>query len=355
MIYFHQKDLEIKGDNVVKINDYKKVFLLILFCLFTIGFAHADSKESKLDQSGQAQNLLTEAVPELKGPKRTVSVGKFDAIGSFVQKYGNWDIGGGVSAMLVTALKESGRFIVMERANLSQVLNEQEMKAQGVTHGESGPSLGKVIGVNFLIYGSITEFGTDDEGGGMSLGFSGGSLGNLFSSGVSKQSSKGKLTMDLRIVDSTTSEIIETYKVSESVDSSGWDLNLGYKQINFGTNSFVKTPIGQAVRQAINESVQLIAKKANTVPWSAQIVDYDNGELYINAGADTGVQIGDQFIIERIVKRFTDPGTGKVIGIRKKEIGGLQLTGVEKKMSYGSFIPNGDEPPRRGDLVIQLN
>lgn len=335
----------------------KNTILLLIAVLLMVGLmgsalADSGSQKSKLDQSGEAQNLLIEEVPELKGPKRTVSVGKFDAIGSFVQKYGNWDIGGGVSAMLVTALKESGRFIVMERANLSQVLNEQEMKAQGVTHSESGPALGKVIGVNFLIYGSITEFGTDDEGGGMSLGLSGGSLGNLFSSGVSRQSSKGKLTMDLRIVDSTTSEIVETYKVSESVDSSGWDLNVGYKQINFGTNSFVKTPIGQAVRQAINESVHLIAKKANTVPWSAQIVEYDNGELYINAGADKGVRVGDQFIIERIVKRFTDPGTGQVIGIRKKELGGLQLTGVEKKMSYGNFIPNGTEPPRRGDLVI---
>ncbi len=335
-----------------------KMLFLCIVSLILIVSAHAESSSkdgkdnSKLDVSGQAEELLLEEVPELKGPKRTVSVGKFDAIGSFVQKYGNWDIGGGISAMLTTALQESGRFIVMERANLSQVLNEQELKAQKITNAESGPALGKVIGVNFLIYGSITEFGADDEGGGMSLGFSGGSIGSLFSSGVSKQSSKGKLTMDLRIVDTTTSEVIETYKVSEEVSSSGWDLNIGYKQMNFGTNSFVKTPIGQAVRQAINESVQLIAKKANTVPWSAQIVDYDNGELYINAGENTGVRVGDQFIIERIVKRFTDPATGEVIGIRKVELGGLQLSGVEKKMSYGSFIPNGSEPPRRGDLVI---
>jgi hypothetical protein len=208
-----------------------------------------------------------------------------------------------------------------------------------------------LIGVNFIIYGAITEFGTDDSGGGFSLGVGGGLLGNMLSPGVSHQSSQGTLTMDLRVVDTTTSEVLETYRVSESVDSSGWDFSVGYKQINFGTNMFVKTPIGQAVRQAVSQSVQLIAKKAGETSWSAQIVDYDQGEIFINAGISSGIRIGDMFIVERIVKRFTDPATGKVIGIRKKEIGGIELTGVEKQLSYGTFVPNGSEIPKRGDLV----
>ena len=71
--------------------------------------------------------VLTGSVPEVTGPKRTVAVGKFDSIGAFNNKYGNWDIGGGLAAMMTTALVESGRFIVVERAQLQQVLAEQEM------------------------------------------------------------------------------------------------------------------------------------------------------------------------------------------------------------------------------------
>ena len=74
-----------------------------------------------------------DAMPKISGPKRTISVGKFDAIGAFTAKYGNWDIGGGLSAMMTTALIESGQFIVVERANLQQVLSEQELKASRLT------------------------------------------------------------------------------------------------------------------------------------------------------------------------------------------------------------------------------
>ena len=180
--------------------------------------------------------VLTGPVPEIAGPKRTVAVGKFDSIGSFNQKYGNWDIGGGRAALMTTALVESGRVSVMERAHLQQVLSEQELKGNKLTAAGSGPELGKLIGVQFLVYGAVTEFGTEDSGGGMSLGFMGGGLGNLLSGALSKQSTSGKVAMDFRVVDTTTGRIIETHKVSQPVESSGIDLSVGYRGMNIGGN-----------------------------------------------------------------------------------------------------------------------
>src|SRR5262245_5736615 len=37
----------------------------------------------------------TAAIPRLEGPKRVVAVQKFESIGTFTQKYGDWDVGGG--------------------------------------------------------------------------------------------------------------------------------------------------------------------------------------------------------------------------------------------------------------------
>jgi len=100
--------------------------------------------------AGAAGAPLTPQLPPPTGPKRTVAVGKFDAIGAFTAKYGEWDIGGGLAAMLTTALVESGRFVVIERANLSQILGEQELKAGGLANPETGPKLGQLTGVQFL-------------------------------------------------------------------------------------------------------------------------------------------------------------------------------------------------------------
>lgn len=305
-------------------------------------------------QPEQAKNskILTEKIRLVQGPKRVVAVGKFDAIGAFKQKYGDWDVGGGVSAMLSSALKESGRFIVLERANVNQILSEQQLKGQKLVHKGSGPKMGKIIGVNLMIYGSVTEFGADDEGGGFSIGGSGGGIGNLLSGALSSQSTSGRVAMDIRIVDTTTTEILEVYKVAEDIESSSFDLNLGVKGINLGGNKFLKTPLGQAVRKALTRAVQKIAGKANQVPWSANVVEFDKQEVYINAGARSGLSVGDKFQIQRVTKVFTDPNTGLVLGKRQKTLGMLELTGVEPKLAFGTFLPLSNLKPQRGDMVV---
>jgi len=299
--------------------------------------------------------IINTPIVNIDGPKRTVAVGKFGAVGGFTQKYGSWDIGGGMSAMMTTALIESDRFIVMERANIGQVLSEQEMKGSGVVNPETGPKLGNVTGVQYLIYGSVTEFGTENEGGGVGLGFSGGGLGSLLGGALSHQSTSGSVGMDIRIVDTSTSQVMKSITVKEEITSSGFDVSLGYKGINLGTNRFWKTPLGEATRKAINKAVQKIAVEAKNKPWVGRVVDVSDKEIYINAGSESGVNNGQEFVVKRVTKTFTDPETGVVLGSRKKSLGMLKLLEVEPKMAYGNFSPLGVDAPKRGDLVLIAN
>ncbi len=303
----------------------------------------------------QAPSTILEGeVPRVAGPKRTVSVGKFDTIGAFSAQYGNWDIGGGLSAMLTAALKESNRFIVMERANLGQLLSEQELKGSGVVAGTAGPQLGKVIGVQLMIFGAVTEFGAQDSGGGFSIGLSGGSFGLPFSGAISPQSTSGKVALDIRVVDTSTTEVLHNFTVAERISGKAIDLSVGYSGISFGGNSFNKTPLGEATRRAINQAVRQIALTANGIAWSGRVVEFDGGEVYINAGAESGLRVGDMFMIEQTVKTFTDPATGKVLGMRRRELGIVRLSGVEPKLSYGTFNPLGETAPKRGDTVVMM-
>ncbi|WP_169569424.1 CsgG/HfaB family protein [Sneathiella limimaris] len=334
----------------------KRSHILSVFSVFMLSaFAVFFTPDRYLAYAEEDVPILTDNVPDVLGPKRVVSVGKFDAIGAFQQQYGDWDIGGGISAMMTTALVESKRFIVVERANINQVLSEQQMKGQGVTNASTGPDLGQVTGANFLIYGSVTEFGAADSGGGMSFGLSGGSsLTNALGLGVSRQSTSGKVAMDIRLVNATTSQVEEVYTVSEQIDNSAWDFSVGYKDINIGTNSFLKTPLGEATRRCITKAVQQIAAKANQVAWTGQIVDFDAGEAFINAGGNSGLKQNDKFTIERITKKLTDPQTGEVLMLRKKQLGVVVLTEVLPKISIGTFSPLDVDTPQRGDLVVSI-
>lgn len=302
---------------------------------------------------GSVPAFLTAPIPEIPGPKRTVSVGKFDAIGAFTSKYGNWDIGGGLSAMMTSALVESQRFIVLERANIGQILSEQEMKASGIINPETGPRVGNVTGAQLLIYGAVTEFGDEDTGGGFSLGAGGvgGGVGRLLSGALSTQSAQGVVAIDIRVVDTTTGQVMKTHRVKKVIMSSGFDFSLGYSGISLGTNQFAKTPLGQATREAITEVVQRIAIDARGTTWTGRVVEVDGKEVYINAGERSGLNVGDLFMIERIVKKLTDPETGELLKIRKQELGVLRLTSVEDKISYGTYQPLEQDPPTRGDLV----
>jgi curli biogenesis system outer membrane secretion channel CsgG len=302
--------------------------------------------------SAVAEPTPVAAIPTIPGPKRTVAVGKFDTVGAFTAKYGDWDIGGGLAAMLTTALMESGRFIVVERANLSQILTEQELSGAKVAQG--GPQLGQLSGVHILLYGSVTEFGAQDQGGGVGVGFAGGNLGNLFSSGLGLRGSSGSVAMDIRLVDTTTGQILETHTVKEPISSTGLNLQFGYEGINFGGDRFWKTPLGEASRRAIDKVVRVVASRAAQTPWTGRVVDFDGKQVFINAGAGSGLRAGDQFTIQRVAKKLTDPETGQLLSVMKDEIGVLQLTGVEDKVGYGTYTPTVAVPPQRGDLVFMV-
>ncbi len=369
--------LKDKGGRMPKLTMKRMLSFIIIIIISNLGFVNGDAsaernedshtfkkktseptkkdaKKTDGDENHINNGILTDEIPPIDGPKRTVSVGKFDAVGSFTAKYGNWDIGGGLAAMMTTALLESERFIVLERAQLQQILAEQELKGNKLTAQSTGPALGKLTGVQFFIYGAVTEFGTDDSGGGLSIGVSGGGIGSLLSGALSHQSSSGTVAMDIRLVDSTTGQVIQTHKVSEEIESSGFDLSLGYKGVNFGGNEFQKTPLGEAVRAAITTAVKKIALDADQSQWVGLVVDFDGEEVFVNAGSNSGVKEGDIFTIERVVKTLTDPSTGEILLVKKKTMGIVELDMVTQKISSGAFQPLEVEEPARGDFVVVM-
>ena len=57
--------------------------------------------------------------------------------------------------MLTTALVKAGKFNVIERQELDKVLDEQKLGASGLVIAESAPKVGKLLGVELLVIGSI--------------------------------------------------------------------------------------------------------------------------------------------------------------------------------------------------------
>src|SRR5262249_13628615 len=96
------------------------------------------------------------------------------------------DVGKGIADILVDRLVQDGLHSVVESKDVDNVIAEQNFSNSDRADASSAAKIARVLGVDAIIIGSITEFGSDDKkttvGGGVSrlskLGIGGVSTGN---------------------------------------------------------------------------------------------------------------------------------------------------------------------------------
>ncbi len=183
---------------------------------------------------------------------------------------GNWDIGKGVADLIVDGLVEDGSYRVIERKRLDALLAEQNFSNSDRADPSAAKvaKLGKALGVKYLIVGSITKFGTENKdlkvGGG---GFGGGrfGLGN-----VGTKKGKATVAVAVRVVDTTTGEVMAVAKGEGTSSRSGLLLGggagggggAGLGGVEMGSSDFRDTVLGEATEAAVKQVVtKLVASK----------------------------------------------------------------------------------------------
>lgn len=245
---------------------------------------------------------LEHGLPGPTGPKKRITVAKFDAAGAFMAHYGGWDIGGGLAAQLTTALVNSGHFIVVERAELTPVLREQDMAMQKIVSQETAAQVGRVLGAQLLVAGSVTEFDQGAGGGSLHLGV--GAASGLLGGLIGAQTTRGVVGMDVRVIDTTTGQVVQSHRVEANTSQSGISADINVQQVTFGGDAFNKTVLGQATRRAIEQAVMFVIQSTEQTPWTGRIVDVAGDQVYINAGAGAGVKPGDRFTVAAVVREL---------------------------------------------------
>ncbi|MEK6813725.1 MAG: CsgG/HfaB family protein [Nitrospirota bacterium] len=197
-----------------------------------------------------------EAVP-YTGPQKRIAVKKF----TDKSAKGYRRIGDGMSEMLATALFETGRFIVLERQALRDVMEEQDLGASGRVRRETAAPIGQIEGAQLLIYGAITEFEPNYRGIGGGAALPGLRIGGL---GVGVKQSY--VAMDLRIVDAKTSRVVAVTKVegkATDVGAAGAGvIGGGRTTMPLALGGWAKTPMEQAIRVCIENAVHFIVQRS---------------------------------------------------------------------------------------------
>lgn len=276
---------------------------------------------------------------DLSALKKRVAVIEFEDKAG----YGH-NVGRGVSDMLVTSLVESDKFLVIERAELDEILKEQGLGMTGAVTPQSAAKVGQLLGIEIMITGSVTEFGSKQNkvGGGI------GSIGG-FNIGVKKTSAR--VAVDIRMVDVNTGEIIVAKSAEGDDSSTGLD-NIGIEDIDFHNSStWDNTQLGKASREAIEECVEYITDGMDAVAWQGKVIKASGTTIFMKPGSKGGVKPGMVFSIYRPGEELIDPDTGLSLGSEESKIGQIQVTGDVGDGRAAKAIVKSGTGFETGDLI----
>jgi curli biogenesis system outer membrane secretion channel CsgG len=253
-----------------------------------------------------------------------------------------------LTAMLTDALVSDGRFVVVEREDLANIATEQQLGAQASTTAETAASAGKMIGASLIVRGTVTKFEPNAGASGVSLGLPGGGL--LGGQSLGLKGSHALIAISLRVIDSTTGQVLSTVRAEGTASSHGVDLSgAASNGATIGLSTLKTTPLGQAAEDAIDKAVPQIALAAERQPWSAMVIEVDGPTVYVNAGAEQNIQAGTVLHVRRKAKDLVDPGTGVILDTLTTDIGSIRIDAVRPKTSTAVVVDGG--PPARGDLL----
>jgi curli biogenesis system outer membrane secretion channel CsgG len=236
------------------------------------------------------------------------------------------NLGRAAADELVTQLVKTGKFSVIERDKLQAVLDEQALGSSGAVQPSTAAKIGKILGVQLILTGSITKFSIKTISGGISF--------------VRGSYSNAESAVDVRLIDTSTAEILLADEATGSKKFGGGAI----KNVDLQKN-YDQGVAQEALRPAIQKIVEKIVansdKFASLAPAAAgfgKILDVKSPQkVYIDLGESDGIKVGDQFTVERVTETIKDDD-GNILDQVKSKVGVIEVVQVLSKSSICKIV-----------------
>jgi curli biogenesis system outer membrane secretion channel CsgG len=321
----------------------KRFIALFVLCVLSAPLAaRAQNNAPPAQPAAAAPGAASPAAPA--GRKKRVAVFDFDyatvRTNSAALFGTDIDVGKGIADLLVKNLVNDGTYSVIERKQLDKILAEQNFSNSNRADPASAARIGKILGLDAIIVGSITEFGNETKN--RNIGGGGGNWGGFGVGGFGHKETKANVQLDARLVDIDTAEILgvaegkgESKRSSTSLLGGGGNWHgWGGGAVDFGSSDFQQTILGEAVKAATDQmTAGVIASstklQARIVKVEGVLAAVDGDQIVLNVGAKTGIKVGDHMSVERVTNTIKDPTTGAVLRKMTSKLGELEVTDVD--------------------------
>jgi len=233
--------------------------------------------------------------------KRKVAIARFSnettyAKGLFYDK-ANDPVGKQAVDILSTKLASSGKFILLERQDLDLIENELNLT------GNAGL---QKVGADYLIIGSVTEFGRKNMGD-----------NNVFSRSKTQVVQAG---VSIRLVDVATGEIIYSEEAKGEAETTSKTV-LGVGE----STDYDATLSDKAISAAISKLVENVINNCMDRPWKSFFLSYDEDGILISGGKSQGLKVGDMYDVYEKGKKVKNPQTDMLIELPGKLVGKIKI------------------------------
>jgi curli biogenesis system outer membrane secretion channel CsgG len=291
--------------------------------------------------------------------------------------YSNSTIGNGLTDILTTELQNTGKFDVLERGNVDELMKEMNFGNTEYAKGATFAQKGNLLGAQYILMGKVTNFSyAEHQAVEQKV--------NLF--GPNRQEvvflQQADVRVDFRLIDVSSGETVisqagEAHKTNKSRVS---EMSTWYRCTTSGsiTSELSSSLVGRTTTEAIKDIVRKLNALSETVRErgagealsssldrlggaKGQILANEGGGLWIVGGIGSGVglQKGDRLQVthENLVK----DKAGKVVYRKQVQVGLMEVTDVsEADHAEARFLANqvdgGVASPQANDLVsVDIN
>lgn len=302
-----------------------RIFYLLFALLLSLSMAipvsaqNTETTPAEIENASQPQRTI----------KRKVAIGRFTnetqyAKGLFYDRE-NDPMRKQALDILSSKLASSGKFILLERDDLDVLV------------AESGDNMRK-IGADYIILGSITEFGRKTEG-----------QQKVFTSIKTQTVEAG---VSIRLVDAYTGLIVYSDEAKGYAETTSKEtLGIG------GYAGFDATLSDKAISAALSQLVENIINKCMDQPWKSYILSAEDGTYIISGGQSQGLAAGDTFPVYKKGKKVMNPQTGLEIELPGTKLGEVTIISMygdtpESEISFCSYRGSDIDPANLAQYYI---
>ncbi len=246
----------------------------------------------------------------------------------------------GIAQMITDRLAGNPQIVIVERDRINEVIAEQRFQYSGMIDTSTAVEMGRLMGADILIMGTLNEFGWQGQGG-VKVG------------PLAVQRAAAQVTLSTRLIDVETARLLGSLQAEG--EHTGTSLSVrDFQGISFGSKEFSDSTIGQALKNAVDDFISQFESTLSSAetrlhrpvgPGAAgMVVAIRDDYVIIDLGAKDGIRERMQLPVFRLekIEGLVDPV--------RIPVGALRVVSVDPNASVAVLIKE-SLPIQPGDIV----